>query len=189
MLVGWMLGGRRAGGAGHDHLRRRRGVLGVARRREAAPRGLCVGTHGAHGGLLGDIRGSVVCDGATRGTPKAGRPKEHRKTKRLGVRGKSRDWEPKGRADRMSVQLGFADDLGLKKAVIESQINQSTHAANHRNRRSPPRFLSALALWGHFRTGISLGVGFSSLPIRDRALGTSPRALEPRNGLARPRLS
>ena len=79
-------------------------------------------------------RGFVVCDGAGRRTPKAGARKKERKTKRLGVRGKSRDWEAERASGSYERSVRIRGRYwGYNNAVIKS-INQSTHAANHRIR-------------------------------------------------------
>ena len=84
----------------------------------------------------------------------------------------------------MSVQLGFADDIGVTTQSSNQPNRKSTSQRTlpitefGRNRRSPPRFLSSFL----FRVGCWLLELF--FPIGDRASGTSPRALEPPNGLA-----
>ena len=127
--------------------------------------------------ILAGARGFVVCDGAGRGTPKAGARKKERKTKRLGVRGKSRDWEAERASGSYERSVRIRGRYWGYDAVIKStksKINQSTHAANHRIRTT-----SEIAAQIPFQLS-ALGVGFFLL--EGSSMGTSP--LEPPNGLA-----
>ena len=99
-------------------------------------------------------RGFVVCDGAGRGTPKAGAGKKSGRRSVSGSEENLATGKPKGRADRMSVQLGFADDIGVTMQSSNQPNRKSTSQRTlpitefGRNRRSPPsRFLSSFPRW------------------------------------------
>ena len=131
-------------------------------------------------------RGFVVCDGAGRRTPKAGARKKERKTKRLGVRGKSRDWEAERASGSYERSVRIRGRYwGYNNAVIKSNqpVNarcQSPNSAEIGDRRpadSFPAFRVGCWLFGAFlpHQGSSIG----HLPARAGA-AERPRESHPR---------
>ena len=161
--VGSRRGGRSSGGrlrktaawCGSRSLRRRRGVLVARPAPRSCPAGLRWNTRRPWWSTrrLSRARG-VVCDGAGRGTPKRARGKKSGRRSVSGSEENLATGKPKGRADRMSVQLGFADDIGVTMQSSNQPNRKSTSQRTlpitefGRNRRSPPsRFLSSFPRW------------------------------------------